>query len=100
MDLVQTALQCRGESVTLFCIYALTRSTAFTGQQTNKLVSFATFKSIPITTSILPRGVMNLAISHGEDEGQTSERFGDLAREFGVEAELVQALAQRLASLA
>ncbi|XP_006463671.1 hypothetical protein AGABI2DRAFT_225554 [Agaricus bisporus var. bisporus H97] len=92
VDLVQTALQCQ----------------AFTGQQTNKLVSFASFKSIPIATSIaafsqepaLSCGAKHVAHSHGEAKDQTGECFGDLAREFGVEAELVQALAQRLANLA
>lgn len=100
VDLVQTALQCQGEGFTLLYVYVLTCLPAFTGQQTNKLVSFASLKSIPIATSILPCGLMNLAIPYGEDKDHNSERFGDLAREFGVEAELVQALAQRLANLA
>lgn len=108
VDLVQTALQCQGESTNLFYLHVLTCFLAFTGQQTNKLVSFASFKSIPIATSIaafsqepaLSCGAKHVAHSHGEPKDQTGECFGDLAREFGVEAELVQALAQRLANLA
>ena len=37
--------------------------------------------------------------SNGTPPQRNSQPFGDIAREFGVEAQLVEALVQRLASL-
>ncbi|KAF9447674.1 hypothetical protein P691DRAFT_760555 [Macrolepiota fuliginosa MF-IS2] len=85
-ELIKTALRCQ----------------AFTSQHASRLVSFASSKSIPVAVPV--NAPQESTFSSGtamsiDAPNQTRERFGDLAKEFGVETELVQALAQRLANL-
>lgn len=91
---------------------------AFTGQQMGKLATFASFNSIlamktinetasqqsttpSASTAIAPTqsSTQTSAGDEIEDQDAGGQRFIDLAQEFGVEAKLVQALAQRLSTV-
>lgn len=106
-DLVKTAMDCR----------------AFTAQQIRKFADLLEACSLPVpvpsfvsgssvsdstSRSSAPRTPANRDFdgsqamhpnSNGTPPQRNSQPFGDIAREFGVEAQLVEALVQRLASL-
>ena len=92
---------------------------AFTGQQMGKLATFASSNTIlamktrinetasqqsttpSASTAITPTqsSTQTSAGDEIEDQDAGGQRFIDLAQEFGVEAKLVQALAQRLTTV-